>query len=111
MKIGFIGLGNMGGPMATNLARAGHQVAGFDLAAPMPEGVTRAASTPPAVAELIECSLERPPKSTTTVCLSMFGHLLLGSVVVGGEVRCDVARVHAPVEHHLHLLDDGHVHF
>ena len=42
MKIGFIGLGNMGGPMAANLAKAGHQVAGFDLAAPMPEGVTRA---------------------------------------------------------------------
>ena len=30
-KIGFIGLGNMGGPMAANLVRAGHQVAGFDL--------------------------------------------------------------------------------
>ena len=26
MKIGFIGLGNMGGPMAANLARAGHAV-------------------------------------------------------------------------------------
>ena len=42
MKIGFIGLGNMGGPMAANLAKAGHQVAGFDLTAPMPPGVTRA---------------------------------------------------------------------
>ena len=44
MKIGFIGLGNMGGPMAANLASAGHEVAGFDLTAPMPEGVTRATS-------------------------------------------------------------------
>ena len=44
MKIGFIGLGNMGGPMAANLAAAGHQVAGFDLAAPMPEGVTKVAT-------------------------------------------------------------------
>lgn len=44
MKIGFIGLGNMGGPMAANLAKAGHEVAGFDLTAPMPEGVTKAAS-------------------------------------------------------------------
>lgn len=44
MQIGFIGLGNMGGPMAANLARVGHRVTGFDLAAPMPEGVTRAAS-------------------------------------------------------------------
>jgi 3-hydroxyisobutyrate dehydrogenase len=28
--IGFIGLGNMGGPMAANLAEAGHDVSGFD---------------------------------------------------------------------------------
>ncbi|NBB98638.1 MAG: NAD(P)-binding domain-containing protein, partial [Alphaproteobacteria bacterium] len=38
MKIGFIGLGNMGAPMAANLAKAGHAVAGFDLAAPCPDG-------------------------------------------------------------------------
>ena len=30
-RIGFVGLGNMGGPMARNLLKAGHQVAGFDL--------------------------------------------------------------------------------
>jgi 3-hydroxyisobutyrate dehydrogenase len=29
--IGFIGLGNMGGPMAANLVKAGHAVRGFDL--------------------------------------------------------------------------------
>jgi 3-hydroxyisobutyrate dehydrogenase len=44
MKIGFIGLGNMGGPMAANLVKAGHEVAGFDLVAPMPEGIVRAGS-------------------------------------------------------------------
>ena len=33
MQIGFIGLGNMGGPMARNLLGAGHQVAAFDLVA------------------------------------------------------------------------------
>ena len=32
-RIGFIGLGTMGGPMARQLVRAGHQVAGFDLGA------------------------------------------------------------------------------
>jgi 3-hydroxyisobutyrate dehydrogenase len=31
-KIGFIGLGNMGGPMAANLVKAGHEVTGFDVA-------------------------------------------------------------------------------
>jgi len=33
MRIGFIGLGNMGGGMAANLARAGHDVRAFDLSA------------------------------------------------------------------------------
>lgn len=32
-KIGFIGLGNMGGPMARNLIKAGHTLTVFDLAA------------------------------------------------------------------------------
>ncbi|MTH77297.1 3-hydroxyisobutyrate dehydrogenase [Paracoccus aestuariivivens] len=50
MKIGFIGLGNMGGPMALNLARAGHEVTGFDLSAPMPDGVQPAASAADAAA-------------------------------------------------------------
>jgi len=31
--IAFIGLGNMGGPMAANLVKAGHAVCGFDLSA------------------------------------------------------------------------------
>ncbi|MGF1608560.1 MAG: 3-hydroxyisobutyrate dehydrogenase [Kiloniellales bacterium] len=31
VDIGFIGLGNMGGPMARNLVKAGHKVKGFDL--------------------------------------------------------------------------------
>lgn len=49
MKIGFIGLGNMGAPMAANLAKAGHAVTGFDLAAPAPEGVAPAKSIAEAV--------------------------------------------------------------
>ncbi|MEC9185008.1 MAG: NAD(P)-binding domain-containing protein, partial [Pseudomonadota bacterium] len=30
-KIGFIGVGNMGGPMATNLIKDGHEVKAFDV--------------------------------------------------------------------------------
>ncbi|MGI3167939.1 3-hydroxyisobutyrate dehydrogenase [Pseudooceanicola sp. C21-150M6] len=44
MKIGFIGLGNMGGPMAANLAKAGHAVTGFDTAGVSVDGVTMAGS-------------------------------------------------------------------
>jgi len=50
MKVAFIGLGNMGGPMATNLVTAGHEVTGFDLTAPMPDGVSKAASAAEAAA-------------------------------------------------------------
>ncbi len=32
-KVAFIGLGNMGGPMAINLVKAGHDVSAFDLSA------------------------------------------------------------------------------
>ena len=41
MKIAFIGLGNMGGGMAANLAKAGHTVRAFDLSA---EALTAARS-------------------------------------------------------------------
>jgi len=49
MKIAFIGLGNMGAPMALNLHKAGHSVSAFDLSAPAcdkvrEQGVTVAAS-------------------------------------------------------------------
>jgi 3-hydroxyisobutyrate dehydrogenase len=39
MKIAFIGLGNMGGGMAANLVKAGHEVNAFDLS---PEALQRA---------------------------------------------------------------------
>ena len=42
MKIGFIGLGNMGAPMSRNLAKAGHDVFGFDLNPVFISGVTEA---------------------------------------------------------------------
>ncbi|MCI2398822.1 3-hydroxyisobutyrate dehydrogenase [Aliiroseovarius subalbicans] len=48
MKIGFIGLGNMGGPMAANLAKAGHEVTGFDMADVAIDGVMKASSGPEA---------------------------------------------------------------
>lgn len=56
MKVAFIGLGNMGLPMALNLVRAGHAVAGFDLAdTPLntlaEAGGRRAASTSDALAD------------------------------------------------------------
>jgi 3-hydroxyisobutyrate dehydrogenase len=47
--IAFIGLGNMGGPMARNLAKAGDTVRGYDPANPKLDGVTLADSAVVAV--------------------------------------------------------------
>src|SRR3546814_260130 len=41
-KIGFIGVGNMGGPMAVNLLKAGHEVTAFDLSAELVQKVAEA---------------------------------------------------------------------
>ena len=54
-NIAFIGLGNMGGPMAANLVKAGHKVLGFDLVPFLRDeaakaGLTLAASARDAVA-------------------------------------------------------------
>lgn len=44
MKIGFIGLGNMGAPMARNLIAAGHELTGFDVSDVTVEQMVMAAS-------------------------------------------------------------------
>lgn len=53
--IGWIGLGNMGGPMSTNLVKAGHVVRGFDL---NPDAATRAAAAGVTVVESIAAACE-----------------------------------------------------
>jgi 3-hydroxyisobutyrate dehydrogenase len=47
-QIAFIGLGNMGGPMAANLVQAGHTVSGFDL---VPAAIELARSKDISIAE------------------------------------------------------------
>ena len=55
MKIGFIGLGNMGAPMARNLLKAGHELTVFDVVqsnvdalVKLGDGKVKAATTPAA---------------------------------------------------------------
>ncbi len=50
MNIAFIGLGNMGAPMAANLAAAGYNVTGFDPAGVAVDNVAEANTAPAAVA-------------------------------------------------------------
>ena len=64
-RIAFIGLGQMGGGMAPNLAKAGHEVRAFDL---VPEAVQNAAaagcaaagSAAEAVKEIVNAAFEIP---------------------------------------------------
>ena len=61
-RIGFIGLGNMGAPMAANLAKAGHEIVGFDLADVAVEGVEKVPSvSEAALAELVITMLPDGP--------------------------------------------------
>ncbi|WP_068306155.1 2-hydroxy-3-oxopropionate reductase [Pararhodobacter sp. CCB-MM2] len=55
MKIGFIGLGVMGAPMAANLQKAGHQIVTTLNRSPLPEGLTaEVLANPAAVAGAAE---------------------------------------------------------
>ncbi|MDR5783409.1 3-hydroxyisobutyrate dehydrogenase [Caballeronia sp. LZ065] len=55
MKIGFIGLGHMGGPMAANLLKAGHALTAFDL---VPAALDAARSAGATLAESPRAAVE-----------------------------------------------------
>ena len=88
MKICFIGLGNMGSPMATNLAKSGHDVQGFDLSAPVPEGVNGAASAAEA-AQDADVVITMLPNGT--ILRTVAAEVL--SVMRPGAVLCDCSTV------------------
>ncbi len=59
MNIGFLGLGNMGGPMALNLLKAGHKLQVFDLSHPaVAQLVEAGAQSVASPAELARSSVE-----------------------------------------------------
>ena len=77
MRIAFIGLGHMGAPMASNLQKAGHEVAGFDLSADAARaaGVPLAASAEAAVGQA-EMVISMLPASRHVEALYFGGGLL-----------------------------------
>ncbi|WP_193141463.1 MULTISPECIES: 3-hydroxyisobutyrate dehydrogenase [unclassified Meridianimarinicoccus] len=94
MKIGFIGLGNMGAPMAANLMKAGHAVTGFDLVAKMPDGVARA-ETAAAAAEGQEVVITMLPNGAIlrAVAEEVLPGMAAGSVLLDcSTVDVDSAR-------------------
>jgi 3-hydroxyisobutyrate dehydrogenase len=78
MRIGFIGLGNMGGPMALNLLKAGHQATVHDIrrniAEPHLAGGAKWADTPADAA-----------KDAELVLTSLPGPKEVDAVALGGE--------------------------
>ena len=76
MKIAFIGLGHMGGPMAANLAAKGFEVTGFDIVPANLErvaGIKSAKSAEQAVAEA-EAVVTMVPAGQHV--LDLYGHIL-----------------------------------
>ncbi|MBB1490478.1 MULTISPECIES: 3-hydroxyisobutyrate dehydrogenase [unclassified Paracoccus (in: a-proteobacteria)] len=88
MKVAFIGLGNMGGPMARNLAQAGHEVTGFDVAAPDVEGLIPALSASEA-ARGAEVVITMLPNGE--ILRSVAGQVI--PVMQAGAVLCDCSTV------------------
>ena len=72
-KVGFIGLGNMGGHMAANLLKAGHDVVVFDVAQAAIEQATSAgataAATPREIAEQADVIVTMLPSNPHVVAV------------------------------------------
>jgi 3-hydroxyisobutyrate dehydrogenase len=104
--IAFVGLGNMGAPMAANLRKAGHSVRGFDLAIHAAEaaragGVTVAGSLEEALAGADAVITMLPAgKHVRTVWQTLVGLVAPGTLLIDcSTIDVDSARaVHAIAE-------------
>src|SRR6516162_2806539 len=108
MRIGFIGLGNMGGPMALNLIKAGHSLVVNDIRREMAEPHLAAgakwADTAADVArdaELVLTSLPGP-KEVEQVCLGGENGIIHG--ISKGAVYADLSTNSPTVVRRLHSL-------
>jgi 3-hydroxyisobutyrate dehydrogenase-like beta-hydroxyacid dehydrogenase len=113
MRVGFIGLGNMGGPMCLNLIRAGYKVTVFDLsrdaAAPLLEAGAAWANDPGNLAsrcELVLSSLPGP-KEVQEVVAGAGG---IAAAIAPGSIYVDLSTNSVAVVRRLHqLLKDKQV--
>lgn len=84
MKVGFIGLGQMGGRMVRNLAKAGHEVTAFDLRA---EAVSAVATGPIRGAR----SIAEAVSGNEVICTSLPAPKDVEDVVLGPDGVADSA--------------------
>src|SRR5205823_5567004 len=89
MHVGFVGTGNMGGPMATNVLKAGHQLTIFDAraeaTAPLEKLGARRAPDLPTVAAAVEVTLTSLPND------AIVEEVLFGSAGTPGLVAGTLA--------------------
>lgn len=102
-RIGFIGLGNMGGPMARNLLESGYPVKGFDLSKPALEaavaaGATAAASAAEAAhgADIVITMLPAGPQVREVYETEVFGHAGAGVLLI------DCSTIDVETARHVH---------
>ncbi|MGB0468431.1 MAG: 3-hydroxyisobutyrate dehydrogenase [Pontibacterium sp.] len=97
--IGFIGLGNMGGPMAINLVKAGHAVKAFDLSQDAIQTVVaaggQAASTAVEAATDAEFIVSMLPAGKHVEGLYVTGEQALFDVVADGALVIDSSTIDA----------------
>ena len=86
--VGFIGLGNMGGGMSTNIQRAGYPMVVYDLreeaAKPLLEGGARLANSPAEVASLCDITLTSLPGPKEVESVSTGPEGVLEGMKLGG---------------------------
>ncbi|CAN0555920.1 unnamed protein product, partial [Laminaria digitata] len=108
-KIAFIGLGNMGAPMAGNLVKAGHEVYGFDLAAPArADAAARGVTVCGAISEAfdgVEAVITMLPSGALVekVWAEIADHVSPGTVVID----CSTIDVDSARAAHALLTDKG----
>ena len=105
-KVGFIGLGNMGLPMAGNLVKAGHEVSGFDIVAANSaraeeRGVARAEAVE-AVAEGAEIVITMLPSGKET--LEVYGETGVLAAAPEGAVFVDCSTIDVAAARKAHEL-------
>src|SRR5437899_11364025 len=88
MHVGFVGTGNMGGPMATNVLKAGHQLTVFDArseaTAPLEKLGARRAPDLPAVAAAVAVTLTSLPNDAIVEEV-LFGSAGTPGLVAGAQ--------------------------
>ena len=97
--IGFIGLGNMGGPMAINLVKAGHDVKAFDLSESAMQAVVeqggRAAASASEAAQDAQFVISMLPAGKHVESVYVTGEQPLFDVVADGALLIDSSTIDA----------------